>query len=135
MADTKLSRLVVLSEPECWEHLRSRSVGRLAWAGAEGVSVVPVNFAVDGDAILIRTTAYSLMGRECGGRDVAFEVDAIDDAEHIGWSVLAHGRCERQERASEGPAPWASGSRVLGLRIVVRSLTGRRLLSPGAASS
>ena len=128
-------RLVALSEDECWDHLRSRSVGRIAWSGDEGVSVVPVNFVVEDGAILLRTTPYSLMARDCTARDVAFEADAFDDATHTGWSVLVRGRCERQDRAGDAPLPWATGSRVLGLRIEARVVTGRRLVSPAAERS
>ncbi|MBM7515684.1 pyridoxamine 5'-phosphate oxidase family protein [Nocardioides nitrophenolicus] len=127
--DDRPGRLVELSEDECWELLRSRPVGRVAWSGMHGVSVVPVNFAVDGDAVVLRTTPYSVMARDCAGREVAFEVDAIDEDSRLGWSVVVRGRCEREERATEGVHPWATGSRVLGLRIEVRSLTGRRIVA------
>lgn len=134
-SDVRPGRLVVLSDDECWDLLRSRPVGRVAWSGMQGVSVVPVNYAVDEDAVLLRTTPYSLMARDCAGRDVAFEVDSIDEASHDGWSVLVRGRCEREERTGEGPRPWATGSRVLGLRIAVRLITGRRIvLSPEAGA-
>ena len=123
MQDSQIrpGRLAVLSENECWDLLRSRAVGRVAWSGVEGLTVTPVNFAVDGDAVLMRTTPYSLMARDCAGREVAFEVDEVDSERHEGWSVLVRGRCERQERAADEPRPWATGSRVLGLRIAVRT--------------
>ncbi|KRA32450.1 hypothetical protein ASD81_12860 [Nocardioides sp. Root614] len=114
--------------------MRSSPIGRVAWAGSEGVSVLPVNFAAEGDTLVLRTTAYSQMARECADRDVAFEVDQIDEEHHSGWSVLLRGRCERQERVGDGPAPWVTGPRVLGLRIVVRSVTGRRLQPPVSSS-
>ncbi|HWU22250.1 MAG TPA: pyridoxamine 5'-phosphate oxidase family protein [Nocardioides sp.] len=128
-------RLVALSEDECWARLRAHSVGRIAWSGDEGVSVVPVNFAIDGDAVLIRTTPYSLMARDCSGQQVGLEIDAIDEETHTGWSVLVRGRCERLNRAGDSPVPWANGSRVLGLRIAVRTVTGRTLVSPDAERS
>lgn len=134
-SDIRPGRLAVLSEPECWDLLRSRPVGRVAWSGVEGISVVPVNFVVVDDAVLLRTTPYSLMARDCAGREVAFEVDEIDDDRHLGWSVLVRGRCERERRPADAPHPWATGSRVLGLRVSVRSITGRRLISSGAAGS
>ncbi|GAA4098734.1 pyridoxamine 5'-phosphate oxidase family protein [Nocardioides kongjuensis] len=134
-SDVRPGRLVVLSDDECWDLLRSRPVGRVAWSGVQGVSVVPVNFAVDGDTVLLRTTPYSLMARDCVGREVAFEVDDVDEERHEGWSVLVRGRCEREERPSDGPRPWATGSRLLGMRITVRSLTGRRIVSSSAAGA
>lgn len=134
-SDVRPGRLVVLSDDECWDLLRSRPVGRVAWCGDQGVSVIPVNFTVDGETVLLRTTPYSLMARDCADREVAFEVDAFDEETHLGWSVLVHGRCEREERPTEAPHPWATGSRVLGLRIVARSLTGRRIVSSAAAGA
>lgn len=134
-SDVRPGRLVVLSGDECWDLLRTRPVGRVGWCGIEGVSVVPVNYAIDGDTVLLRTTPYSLMARDCAGREVAFEVDEINDERHEGWSVLVRGRCEREERPSDGQRPWATGSRLLGLRISVRSLTGRRIVSSGAAGA
>ncbi|WP_436700353.1 pyridoxamine 5'-phosphate oxidase family protein [Nocardioides sp. BYT-33-1] len=131
-SDVQPGRLVVLSEEECWELLRSRPVGRLAWSGAEGMSVVPVNFAVGEGTVLLRTTPYSLMARDCADREVAFEVDDIDEQRHDGWSVLVRGRCVRERIASDGPRPWVTGPRVLGLRIAVGSVTGRRLVSSSA---
>jgi len=134
-SEARPGRLVVLSDDECWELLGSRPVGRVAWSGSQGVTVVPVNFVVDGDAVVLRTSPYSLMARDCDGREVAFETDQIDEAGHQGWSVLVRGRCEREHRPTEGPHPWATGSRVLGLRIAVRSLTGRRVVSSTGAGA
>lgn len=135
MSDVRPGRLVVLSDAECWDLLRTRPVGRVAWSGDQGVSVVPVNFMVDDDAVLLRTTPYSLMARDCAGREVAFEVDDFDDERHVGWSVLVRGRCERDERRADGPHPWATGSRTLALRVEVRSVTGRRIVSSGVVGS
>lgn len=126
-------RLMTMTEDECWDRLRSCSVGRIAWSGDDGVSVVPVNFALDGETVLIRTTPYSLMARDCSGQEVGFEIDAIDEETHTGWNVLVRGRCERLDRAGDSPVPWANGSRVLGLRVVARTVSGRRLVSPDAA--
>lgn len=128
--DVRPGRLAVLSDAECWDLLRTAKVGRLAWSGAQGMSVIPVNFAIDDGTIVLRTTPYSMMARDCAGREVAFEVDRIDDEHHTGWSVLVRGRCDREHRASAAPIPWVTGPRTLGVRVEVTSLSGRRVLSP-----
>ena len=125
---TQPGRLAVLSDPECWELLRTQPVGRIAWSGIQGVSVIPVNYAVAEDAIILRTTPYSLLARDSADREVAFEVDPFDVDTHEGWSVLARGRCRRVHRATERPEPWVTGARVLDLQVDVRSLSGRRIL-------
>ena len=135
MSDVRPGRLQVLSDTECWDLLRTHTVGRIAWSGDEGGCVVPVNFAVDDGDVVLRTTPYSLMARDCVNREVGFEVDVLDQEAHLGWSVLVRGRCERQERPSDGPHPWVTGSRVLGLRITPRSVTGRRIVSSAGAGS
>lgn len=132
-SDIQPGRLAVLTDGECWDLLRSQPVGRIAWSGLQGVSVVPVNFVVVDDAIILRTTPYSLLARDSVDREVAFQVDQLDLERHEGWSVLARGRTRREDRSPEHPQPWATGARVLGLRIDVRSVSGRRLLAAGSS--
>jgi hypothetical protein len=132
MSETHPGRLVELDAEECWQRIRSRTVGRLAWSGAHGISVIPVNFAVDDGAIVLRTSPYSLMARDCVDRDVAFEVDEIDEVGHTGWSVLLQGPCTRDRQASDAPRPWVTGPRTLGLRVEVRTVSGRRVTPPSA---
>ena len=130
-SDIQPGRLVVLSDPECWDLLRTQPVGRIAWTGLQGVSVIPVNFVVAEGAIVLRTTPYSLLARDSADREVAFEVDWFDDETHEGWSVLLRGRCQRVHRATERPEPWVTGARVLDLQVDVRSVSGRRIVAAG----
>ncbi|MBM9461565.1 pyridoxamine 5'-phosphate oxidase family protein [Nocardioides sp. zg-536] len=128
-------RIVELSSDECWDLLHSRAVGRVAWSGANGTVIIPVNFVAREGLILFRTTPYSMLARDCAEREVSFEVDDLDEDEHTGWSVLARGRCTREERSSDGPAPWVTGPRVLGLKVEVSSVSGRRVLPPVSRSA
>lgn len=127
---TPSSWLSDLSTHECWELVASRPVGRLAWSGAHGPTVIPVNFTVDGQNVLIRTKAYSEAARECDDTIVAFEVDSFDQDAQTGWSVLLRGRAhfEYQTPGVEDPQVWISGPRSLGIRIEVGEVTGRRIL-------
>ena len=125
-------RLVELTSDECWELAASVPVGRLAWTGPKGPTVIPVNFSVDGRTVRVRTTAYSEAGRESDDSPVAFEVDTIDAHEHTGWSVLmrGHAHLEYAAQADEhAPHPWLAGPRTLSLRVEVSEITGRRLQS------
>lgn len=130
-SDIQPGRLAVLSDPECWGLLRTRPVGRIAWSGLQGLSIIPVNFVVSDDAVVLRTTPYSLLARDSADREVAFEVDDFDVDTHEGWSVLVRGRCRRVHRAAERPEVWVTGARVLDLQIDVRSLSGRRIIATG----
>lgn len=76
--DNSHDRLLVdLDEAECLRLAATEPVGRLAWTGSDGPSIVPVNFRLEGRAVHVRTAAYSALARECDDSRVAFEVDAI----------------------------------------------------------
>ncbi len=122
-------QVVDLAPDECWALASTQPVGRLAWSGAHGITVIPVNFTVAGAQVLVRTTAHSQAARECDDGPVAFEVDALDDSTRSGWSVLMRGRARLEYGASEdaGPDVWVPGPRHLRLRIDVTEITGRRI--------
>jgi nitroimidazol reductase NimA-like FMN-containing flavoprotein (pyridoxamine 5'-phosphate oxidase superfamily) len=120
-----------LEPAECWELAASRPVGRLAWQGPAGPSVVPVNFVVDGRSVRVRTAAYSALARECDDSPVAFEVDELDEEARSGWSVLmrGHAHIEYEGRAGgDKPDVWPAGPRALRLRVEVDEITGRRIV-------
>jgi nitroimidazol reductase NimA-like FMN-containing flavoprotein (pyridoxamine 5'-phosphate oxidase superfamily) len=122
-----------LSASECQTLLRSRVAGRVALSTPSGPHIVPVNYTVVGDAIVVRTSPYSLLGTY--GRDTtfAFEIDEFDRPLARGWSVQARGRSEAvtdraelaQIREVAEPQPWAGGARSLYLRMRWNELSGR----------
>jgi len=130
-ASAPTRRLIDLEVDECWALAAARPVGRIAWSGASGPTVLPVNFTVNGTSVLVRTTAYSEVARECDDSPMAFEVDDIDPADRTGWSVLLRGRGHLEYGPGQGDEPevWLSGPRSLRLRIDVTEVTGRRLAS------
>lgn len=119
----------------CRQLLLEESVGRVALCTSSGPHIVPVNYAVVDDAIVLRTSPYSALGLVAPGSLIAFEVDRLDPATRSGWSVLVSGRCEVIEDAAmlslvttfADPDPWAGGSRHLHLRLPWGSISGRRL--------
>lgn len=124
-----------LSHAECDALLRSGVVGRLAACTPTGPHIIPVNYAVVDDAIVVRTSPYSLLGTYGRGSTLAFEVDQFDYEWQRGWSVVARGRAEfvtdpgqlEQIREAAQPRPWANGSREMHLRLRWDELSGRRL--------
>jgi nitroimidazol reductase NimA-like FMN-containing flavoprotein (pyridoxamine 5'-phosphate oxidase superfamily) len=121
---------------ECEALLRAGVTGRVAFVEDGGRPViVPVNYAVVDNAIVIRTSPYGLLGMHARGTAMAFEVDQFDYTNHRGWSVLARGtskvikvetEIEEIRRVWE-PQPWAGGSRTLWVRLRWDELTGRRI--------
>lgn len=124
-----------LSSVECQSLLRAGVVGRMAFAAADGPHIIPLNYSVVDDAIVVRTTPYSLLAAHAREALVAFEVDHFDQERRSGWSVQARGRCHAVEDVDDlariqsvwAPQPWAKGVRTLFLRLPWGELTGRRL--------
>lgn len=124
-----------LSQAECEQLLRAGLVGRVAACTPDGPHIIPVNYAVAEDAIVLRTTPYSLLGSHAKGSVLALEVDQFDYEYQRGWSVVARGRAEAIVDADQldavrrawQPTTWATGRRSLYLRLRWTELTGRRL--------
>ncbi len=101
-----------------------------------GPLAVPVNYAMAGHDIVFRVEG----GAKRAAMEqtmLAFEVDHVDEDARSGWSVLVRGvgaeiEMERvpallREMEGQFPAPWAVGIHNVWLRIVPRTVTGRRL--------
>lgn len=125
----------VLGARRCEMLLRAEVAGRVGVSTPTGPQIIPVNYAVVDDAIIIRTTPYSILGTHGPDMTLAFEIDGFDRPRERGWSVQARGRAEvvtdRDElahiRTVEGRPPWASGIRSMYLRIRWNELSGRQL--------
>jgi hypothetical protein len=97
--------------------------------------VLPVNYAMDGDDIVVRTDqATKLAAGTHWSVPVVLEVDAALTFFEPGWSVLAHGiavevrdEAEIRRLGKLGLEPWAGGTRNQWIRIRVVQVTGRRL--------
>ena len=126
---------VELTREECLDLLQGGVVGRVGFVVPDGPRIVPVNYAMYGDDVVFRTTSYSELGSYASGADVAFEVDHLDLERHQGWSVVLVGRATAVDDPDEvaeirrcwEPRPWADGLRNLFVKVVGRTLTGRRL--------
>ncbi|WP_329521705.1 pyridoxamine 5'-phosphate oxidase family protein [Spirillospora sp. NBC_01491] len=129
------SALRELDREECLRLIAPGGVGRVAFDDGEGPTVIPVNYVLDGEAVVFRTSlggrlnwslTTGLVGAEVR---IAFEVDRIDDAEHEGWSVLLRGGAHHlsdDETAAE-VVPWPGGEREARVRLTPGEITGRRL--------
>lgn len=129
-----------LSEDECLRLISPGGVGRIAYTGRFGPAVLPVNYRMADGAIVFRTAEHGALdedlrtGIEAADYRVAFEIDEIDEAGRLGWSVLLVGPAHHvtdAERTGLGEAsgvvPWAPGDRELFVRIVPSRITGRRI--------
>lgn len=125
--------LEILERDECLELLASRPIARLGLSMQALPVVLPVNFVVSGDRIMIRTSAGSKLDAAMERAVVAVEVDDIDPIGHAGWSVLVRGTSwvvddpEEIERASHLPVrPWANDGADRWIAVSIDMISGRR---------
>jgi nitroimidazol reductase NimA-like FMN-containing flavoprotein (pyridoxamine 5'-phosphate oxidase superfamily) len=126
-----------VSPAECFDLLEPGGIGRVGFTAADGVKMLPVNFAVSGRAIIFRTAPDTLLALHASAR-LSFEVDHFDEALHAGWSVLVQGHArqvtdKREVRHLEDVTrlePWAPGARDVYVRIAPTQISGR-IIKPG----
>ena len=73
----------ILERDECLDLLRADEIGRLAVLSGTGPVIFPVNYALDGEAVVFRTAPGTKL--DSGPRSPAcFEIDAFDRATKSG---------------------------------------------------
>jgi len=132
-ARTGLERI---SRDECIELLARQEVGRLIVVDGDRALVFPVNYAMDGDAVVFRT-ADGIKLSSARHHRVTFEVDKTDRDTRSGWSVVVQGVAQEVtnfdavdvvRRLTELKVePWAPGDKPHVIRIVPLQITGRRV--------
>lgn len=118
-----------LTSDECWALLESETFGRLAYRLVDEVHVVPLDYAVDGQRIYLRTASGNkLLAAELDS-DVALETDWRGDG--AAWSVVVRGRLRRLEpgelaEAVPEPRPWIEAVPHEVVELVATEIDGRR---------
>ena len=121
-----------LSPDECFDLLEPGGNGRVGFSSADGIVMLPVNFAVTAKGIVFRTAPDTLLALYADAQ-VSFQADYLDEALHEGWSVLVQGHAhavtdERQVKHLQDRThlePWAAGARDVYVRITPARITGR----------
>lgn len=111
MADK--DRALSLDRATCLELLRSVDVGRVAWARHDGrVLILPVNFVVDDEAVIIKTAAGSKVTAVEEGRPLSFEADDLEPGTASGMErpCLRHRQRRRGPGRSSTPPGTAPGA-------------------------
>ena len=118
--------------------LGSVSLGRVVFTARALPAIRPVSHLVDGDHVIIRTDSGAAITSELraeAGTIVAYEADAIDLAEHLGWSVIVVGVARRVIDPDEAAVyrlalrPWVSGAKDQVIAIHADMVTGFRLVA------
>jgi uncharacterized protein len=120
-----------LTPDECWALLGTSGVGRLAFGPPERLELLPVNYLVDGGALLFRTGPGTKLDTFESIDRVLLEADGYDDP--VAWSVVVRGRAGvltdpvAVARAESLPLrPWIPTLKAVHVRIVPDEITGRR---------
>lgn len=140
MPETDAADVAELSVEQCRALLSTQQVGRLGVVVDGYPVIMPVNYALDHDVVVLRKRTGSTLAA-LQHANVTLQIDAIDPVTHSGWSVLVRGLAEEvtEQHGSElvarthatGQAPWAPGDDVHAVRLIPHKITGRRLVGPG----
>jgi nitroimidazol reductase NimA-like FMN-containing flavoprotein (pyridoxamine 5'-phosphate oxidase superfamily) len=130
------SKMGVLSDAECYRLLIGRSVGRIGVVIDGYPLIIPVNYSLERETVVVRTAPGSVVARADGAR-VSFQVDEFDSVKKLGWSVLLRGRLDAvtledapelvERTRATGVSPWAPGERHQWMRISPHGISGRRI--------
>lgn len=127
----------VLTDEESWALLRGEGFGRLVLTVGATTDVWPVDFAVDGPALVVRTAeGTKLLEALIAGRGL-LEADHRDERAGTAWSVVVRGPVEvldddpdHRDALEAARAldlrPWAGGPRDRYVRLTVEEVSGRR---------
>jgi|SRR5665213_3284802 hypothetical protein len=135
--------LQAISEEDCFALLGTQDLGRLAVVRDGQPEIFPVNYALDGRTVVIRTQpgvklSYAALAR------VAFEVEDIDPERREGWVVVVKGVGEditdaidpwSKHAQAHAVHPWVSGVHECHIAIARPVVSGRRLGGPTPSSS
>jgi|SRR5579859_2726389 len=128
----------VLSEAECRRLLDTETLGRVAFVFDGRPQIFPVNYAFDDGVVVFRTSAGLKLERG-PYTYAAFEVDHVDRATGVAWSVVVQGTAHditdtidtRSERLRQVLVkPVAPGDRSDWMGIYADRITGRRFKLP-----
>jgi nitroimidazol reductase NimA-like FMN-containing flavoprotein (pyridoxamine 5'-phosphate oxidase superfamily) len=127
--------LQILDRDECIDLLAGGIVGRIAITANALPVVLPVNYVLLNDRIVVRTGRGTKLDAATRNAVVAFEVDELDFADGAGWSVLVTGVAREltapEELATASvspPARWAPGPDGRYIAISVDMISGRRII-------
>jgi nitroimidazol reductase NimA-like FMN-containing flavoprotein (pyridoxamine 5'-phosphate oxidase superfamily) len=127
---------------ECLRLLANEEVGRLIVTVTGRPQIFPVNYALDGDAIVFRTAPGTKL-HAAGRSPVVFQVDSSSGSAQPRWSVVVEGVAQEvtsgdapnlRNRLTRLPLyPLAGGARLVHyVRIVPLSVNGSRFLATPA---
>jgi hypothetical protein len=125
----------ILDVHDCWKHLQSVSVCRIAFPHRDTVEIFPVNFSASNGTVLIRTGNGTTLDSLADGQAVSLEADGLNQYGTIAWSVVVKGRAvvadgpgDYEDANGAGLSPWQPGSKNRLIRVTPDDVSGRRFV-------
>jgi uncharacterized protein len=122
-----------LTETESWDLLRGVSLGRLVTTVNGWTEIFPVNFVVQKNTLLFRTSEGTKLLTAALNEYVLFEADDHNVVE--GWSVIVRGKARLLATSAEltdarraALYPWIATQKERFVRITPQAVTGRRFV-------
>ena len=123
-----------IRDRECRVLLGGVNIGRVGLSIRALPVVLPVNFTLLLDALVVCTSPGSKFEAACNRAIVAFEADGVELESRTGWSVLVQGRAtvidqptELREGSGLSLAPWGNPDAESFVRIGLDVVSGRRV--------
>ena len=140
----RAAEVIELSRPECLRLLATTSFGRVVvnMPGWDHPLIRPVNYLFDqsSQSVLLRSAPGSKLYAVLHSAWAAFEIDGIDPADRVGWSVIVLGVSEEVTDTAElrriealGVEPWAPGHKGHWIRIRANTVSGREIVMAAPA--
>ena len=134
---TESSHIEIMDENECFELLKTQSVGRLGIVADSRPLIFPVNYVFDDYAIVFKTTIGTKF-EHSALNSVSFEVDSLDYVNRSGWSIMVDGvgreitnaidNISESERHLQFDS-WVNEEDEHYIRIHINSISGRKITS------
>ena len=125
----------VPSREECLDLIRHRPIGRFGIHTGALPAIVPVNFVLTEDGVVVATAPGTKLDQAMRNAVVAFEVDDYDVWRHTGWSVNVVGIARELTGSHLDVPQWGPGDRTHFLCIGLDVVTGRRIPGGRALAS
>ena len=84
------SHLKEMTQDECLELLAAHQVGRVAYCDELGAVILPVNYVLDHDCVLIQISPHSTLARHLRSAPASFEIDDFEEYNQSGWRPESH---------------------------------------------
>jgi len=102
----------VLDRADCLRLLGGAAVGRIAGTLGALPVVLPLRYALDGDAIVFEAEPGTTIDLVSSGSVVAFEADNLHERGHSSWTVMVIGVARREGQVLRLSPELVSGRRT-----------------------